>query len=72
AVEPVIHAERTITLTGARHPLMDKTTAVPLQFDLGGTVHGIVITGPNTGGKTAAIKTVMLNCMMAQCGLHVT
>lgn len=72
AVEPLIHTERRISLTGARHPLMDKNTAVPLQFDIGGTVRGIVITGPNTGGKTVAIKTVMLNCIMAQCGLHVT
>lgn len=72
AVEPVINTERRIRLTEARHPLMDKKTAVPLQFDIGEKVRGIVITGPNTGGKTVAIKTVMLNCIMAQCGLHVT
>lgn len=72
ATEPVINTERRIRLTEARHPLMDKMTAVPLQFDIGGKVRGIVITGPNTGGKTVAIKTVMLNCIMAQCGLHVT
>lgn len=72
ATEPVIHAERRIRLTDARHPLMDRATAVPLQFETGGAVQGIVITGPNTGGKTVAIKTVMLNCIMAQCGLHVT
>ena len=51
---------------------MDKNTCVPLQFKMGDEIHGIVITGPNTGGKTVAIKTVMLNCLMAQCGLHVT
>ncbi len=72
ATEPQINTERRISLTEARHPLMDKTIAVPLQFDIGGNIHGIVITGPNTGGKTVAIKTVMLNCIMAQCGLHVT
>ncbi|MBQ9983507.1 MAG: DNA mismatch repair protein MutS [Lachnospiraceae bacterium] len=72
AIEPVINTERRIKLAEARHPLMDKTNAVPLQFDIGENVRGIVITGPNTGGKTVAIKTVMLNCMMAQCGLHVT
>ncbi|MCM1236064.1 MAG: DNA mismatch repair protein MutS [Ruminococcus flavefaciens] len=72
AAEPMINTERRMKLIDARHPLMDKTIAVPLQFDVGEQVRGIVITGPNTGGKTAAIKTVMLNCMMAQCGLHVT
>ena len=72
ATEPTINTERRIHLKDARHPLMDKAVAVPLQFDIGADVRGIVITGPNTGGKTVAIKTVMLNCIMAQCGLHVT
>lgn len=72
ATEPTINTERRIRLIEARHPLMDKNTAVPLQFDIGEKARGIVITGPNTGGKTVAIKTVMLNCIMAQCGLHVT
>lgn len=72
AVEPAINTERKIRLEEARHPLMDKNIAVPLQFEIGEKIQGIVITGPNTGGKTVAIKTVMLNCMMAQCGLHVT
>lgn len=72
AIEPKINTERKIRLTGARHPLMEQNTAVPLEFEIGPEVRGIVITGPNTGGKTVAIKTVMLNCMMAQCGLHVT
>lgn len=72
AAEPRINTERRIKLTEARHPLMDRNTAVPLQFEVGKNVRGIIITGPNTGGKTVAIKTVMLNCIMAQCGLHVT
>lgn len=72
AVEPCINMERRIILKDARHPLMDKNRNVPLQLEVGENVWGIVITGPNTGGKTVAIKTVMLNCMMAQCGLHVT
>ena len=72
AVEPSINTERRIVLKDARYPLMDKRLNVPLQFKTGETVRGIVITGPNTGGKTVAIKTVMLNCIMAQCGLHVT
>ena len=59
ATEPMINTERRINLTGARHPLMDKNIAVPLQFHIGENVQGIVITGPNTGGKTVAIKTVM-------------
>lgn len=72
ACEPTINTQRRIRLVNARHPLMDKNVAVPLQFEVGEQIRGIVITGPNTGGKTVAIKTVMLNCMMAQCGLHVT
>ena len=72
ACEPVVTLDRNIRLKNARHPLMDRTISVPLQFELGGNTRGIVITGPNTGGKTVAIKTVMLNCIMAQCGLHVT
>lgn len=72
ATEPEINTDRTIKLVKARHPLMDMTVNVPLDFSLGDDIRGIVITGPNTGGKTVAIKTVMLNCYMAQCGLHVT
>ncbi len=72
ACAPEITLERSILLSNARHPLMDRNISVPLQFEMGGDVRGIVITGPNTGGKTVAIKTVMLNSMMAQCGLHVT
>ena len=72
--EPTINTERRIVLKDARHPLMDKAMNVPLNFSMGTdeSVRGIVITGPNTGGKTVAIKTVMLNSYMAQCGLHVT
>lgn len=68
---PIINTERRITLKNGRHPLMDKAVCIPLQFSIGNGVNGIIITGPNTGGKTVAIKTVALNCMMAQCGLHV-
>ena len=72
ATEPDINTDRRLRLVEARHPLMDRKMAVPLQFEVGETIRGVVITGPNTGGKTVAIKTVMLNCIMAQCGLHVT
>ena len=68
---PKLLQERCIRFHNARHPLMDKNICVPLQFSIGSGINGIVITGPNTGGKTVAIKTVALNCMMAQCGLHV-
>ena len=71
AVEPKINLDRQINLCDARHPLMDRETDVPLTFELGNTYRGVVITGPNTGGKTVAIKTVMLNLVMAQCGLHI-
>ena len=69
--EPQILSERKIELIDARHPLMDGKICVPLRFSMGDGTRGVVITGPNTGGKTVALKTVVLNCMMAQCGLHV-
>ncbi len=71
AVEPKITTDRHIRIVNGRHPLLDPQTCVPLQFEIGNGVQGVVITGPNTGGKTVAIKTVALLCMMAQCGLHV-
>ncbi len=69
-VEPSINTERYIRLEGGRHPLMDRKVNVPLQFEIGRGINGVIITGPNTGGKTVAIKTVALNCLLAQCGLH--
>lgn len=69
--EPYINTDRHIMIKNGRYPLMDREICVPLQFELGNGVNGIIITGPNTGGKTVAIKTVALNCFMAQCGLHV-
>lgn len=66
---------REIRLLSARHPLLtrdeENTPPVPLDFALGGGTKGIIITGPNTGGKTVAIKTVGLLSLMAQSGLHV-
>ena len=69
--EPKINTERYIRIEDGRHPLMVPSECVPLQFEIGKSFDGVVITGPNTGGKTVTIKTVALNCMMAQCGLHV-
>ncbi len=84
-VEPEVNLSGRIVIEDGRHPLMDKKICVPLQFRIGypaeeyhgqkgaeENIRGIVITGPNTGGKTVAIKTVALACLMAQCGLHVT
>ena len=51
---------------------MDQKIAVPFDFQIGNGKNGVIITGPNTGGKTVAIKTVALICLMAQCGLHVS
>ena len=70
-VEPKINTQRYIRIEDGRHPLMAPSECVPLQFEIGKSFEGVVITGPNTGGKTVTIKTVALNCMMAQCGLHV-
>lgn len=69
--EPGINVGRRIRLKGARHPLMEKSICVPLDFEIGDGIRGVIITGPNTGGKTVSIKTVALNCLMAQHGLHV-
>lgn len=70
-IEPQINTEREVFMDKARHPLMDAKEYVPLDFSLGKDTKGMVITGPNTGGKTLVLKTVALNCMMAQCGLHI-
>ena len=60
-----------VRLLSARHPLLCQENIIPLDFKLGGDIAGIIITGPNTGGKTVALKTVGLFAAMAQSGLHV-
>lgn len=67
---PCINTDRIIKILNGRHPFMSPETVVPLNFELGKKERGIVITGPNTGGKTVSIKTVGLFSLMAQCGLH--
>ncbi len=71
AVEPTINLNRYISIKGARHPLLRKEECVPLDFTIGDGTRGVIITGPNTGGKTVAIKTVALFSLMACSGLHV-
>lgn len=71
AAKPSINTDGLITLRQATHPLLPRETAVPLDFSLGGENKGMIITGPNTGGKTVAIKTVGLLNLMANSGLFV-
>ncbi len=71
AVSPTMTVKRCIAIHKGRHPLLKPEACVPLDFEIGGALRGVVITGPNTGGKTVALKTVGLLSLMAQSGLHV-
>ena len=71
ATKPLFNEDHIINIRGARHPLLDKKKTVPIDIRLGKDYDLLIITGPNTGGKTVSLKTTGLFCLMGQAGLHI-
>lgn len=71
AIEPILNEEKNINIKNGRHPLLDADKVVPNNIYLGEDFDTLVITGPNTGGKTVTIKTIGLFALMTQSGLHI-
>ena len=69
--EPIINSRKACNLIQARHPLIDKEKVVPISLAIGYDYDTVIITGPNTGGKTVSLKTLGLLALMAQSGLHI-
>ena len=70
-ISPIINNEKIVNLINARHPLIDKTNVVPISINIGADFKLLIITGPNTGGKTVCLKTVGLLELMACSGLNI-
>ncbi|MBQ7839481.1 MAG: endonuclease MutS2 [Lachnospiraceae bacterium] len=71
ATRPVFNEDHYIRIRQGRHPLLDKKKVVPIDMELGKNFDLLIITGPNTGGKTVSLKTVGLFCLMGQSGMHI-